>query len=194
MLQVPKLLHVSHIFSELRQVWGCCIKKTEGGLIMRVKRFIEWVHELKIESEKIQTESESSGTSKVNRFGASLPESTGLAKHSRVFETSGLVSEQGLKQEGFKSLKRNSVEGLKFNHKYLKSVHHHSPTGQAKRVTMTYRKAGLSVCLYVICAVWIKIPLNLFLYRWRWCLFYLYPHFTLCLSINCHEGWHLMYK
>lgn len=131
MLQVPELLHVSHIFSELRQVRGCCTKKTEGGLIMRVKRFIEWVHELKIESEKIWTESESSGTSKVNRFGASLPESTGLAKHSRVFETSGLVSEQGLKQGGFKSLKRNSVEGLKFNHKYLKSVHNHSPTGQA---------------------------------------------------------------
>lgn len=129
-------------FSELRQVRGCCIKKTEGGLIMRVKRFIEWVHELKIESEKIRTESERSGTSKVNRFGASLPESMGLAKHSRVFETSGLVSEQGLKQGGFKSLKRNSVGGLKFNHKYLKSVHHRSPTGQAKKVTVTYRKAG----------------------------------------------------
>lgn len=36
-------------------------------------------------------------TSKVNKFGVRLQESLGLAKHSRVLETSGLVSEQGLK-------------------------------------------------------------------------------------------------
>lgn len=49
-------------------------------------------------------------TSKVNKFGVSLLESLGLAKHSRVFETSGLVSEQGLNQEGLKSLNRISNE------------------------------------------------------------------------------------
>lgn len=49
-------------------------------------------------------------TSSVNKFGMSLLESLGLAKHSKVFETSGLVSEQGLNQEGFKSLNRISTE------------------------------------------------------------------------------------
>lgn len=79
--------------------------------------------ERKSEREKIPTASEKAvETSKVNRFGVSLPKSTGLAKHSRVFETSGLVSEQGLKQGGFKSLKRNSVEGRKRSHKYPKKV------------------------------------------------------------------------
>lgn len=48
-------------------------------------------------------------TSKVNKFGVRLSESPGLAKHSRVFETSGLVRQ---KQGGFKSLNRNSVERL----------------------------------------------------------------------------------
>lgn len=61
--------------------------------------------------------------SKVNKFGVSLLESLGLAKHSRDFETSGLVNARGQKQGGFKSLNRNRVEGLKLNHKYLKSAH-----------------------------------------------------------------------
>lgn len=101
---------------------------------MTVKRFIEWVSRIKRNCERgrerREQEKEREGekiprpyertveTSKVNRFGVSLPESTGLAKHSRVFETSGLVSEQGLKQGGFKSLKRNSVEGQRHSHKY----------------------------------------------------------------------------
>lgn len=67
---------------------------------------------LKRESEKGLKARECSRTSKVNKFGVSLLESPGLAKHSRVFETSGLVSVQGQKQGGFKSLNRNSVEGL----------------------------------------------------------------------------------
>lgn len=57
-------------------------------------------------------EREHGRTSKVNKFGERLLESLGLAKHSRAFETSGLVSEQGLKQGGFKSLNRNNAEGL----------------------------------------------------------------------------------
>lgn len=91
--------------------------------MIRAKRFNERVHELKGESEKILTERERGRTSKVNKFGVSSPESLGLAKHSTVFETSGLVSEQGLKQGGFKSLGRNSDGGPYFNHKYLSSVH-----------------------------------------------------------------------
>ncbi len=67
---------------------------------------------LKRESEKRPKEREHGRTSKVNKFGVSLLESLGLAKHSRVFETSGLVSAQGQKQGGFKSPNRNSVEGL----------------------------------------------------------------------------------
>lgn len=57
-------------------------------------------------------ERERGRTGKVNKFGVSSLESLGLAKHSRVFETSGLVSAQGQKQGGFKSLNRNSVGGL----------------------------------------------------------------------------------
>lgn len=49
-------------------------------------------------------------SSSANKFGVSLLEPLGLAKHSRVFETSGLVSEQGLNQECFKSLNRISTE------------------------------------------------------------------------------------
>lgn len=49
-------------------------------------------------------------TNQVNKFGVSVLESLGLAKHSRNFETSGLVSGQGLNQEGFKSLNRISIE------------------------------------------------------------------------------------
>lgn len=67
---------------------------------------------LKGESEKRLKERESGRTSKVNKFGVSFLESLGLEKHSRVFETSGLVSAQGQKQGGFKSLSRNSIEGL----------------------------------------------------------------------------------
>lgn len=67
---------------------------------------------LKRESEKRLKERERGRTSKVNKFGVSWLESLGLAKHSRVFETSGLVSAQGQKQGGFKSLNRNRVEGL----------------------------------------------------------------------------------
>lgn len=66
----------------------------------------------KRESGKKLKERERGRTSKVNKFGVSLLESLGLAKHSNVFETSGLVSAQGMKQGGFKSLKRNSVGGL----------------------------------------------------------------------------------
>lgn len=54
-------------------------------------------------------EREHGRTSKVNKFGLSLLELLGLAKHSKVFETGGLVRE---KQVGFKSLNRNSVHGL----------------------------------------------------------------------------------
>lgn len=79
---------------------------------MKVKRFLGRAHRLQGEREKILMEGEHGTTSKVNKFGESLLESLGLAKHSRVFETSGLVSEQGLKQGGFKSLNRNNVEGL----------------------------------------------------------------------------------
>ncbi len=67
---------------------------------------------LKREGEKRLEESEHGRTSKVNKFGVSLLESAGLAKHSRVFETSGLVSVRRQKQGGFKSLNRTSVEGL----------------------------------------------------------------------------------
>lgn len=41
MLQAPELLHVSNISSMFRQIRDCWINKTERGLIMRVKRFIE---------------------------------------------------------------------------------------------------------------------------------------------------------
>lgn len=91
--------------------------------MIRAKRFNEGVRELKGESEKILMERERGRTSKVNKFGVSSPESLGLAKHSTVFETSGLVSEQGLKQGGFKSLNRNSVEGPGFSPKYLTIIH-----------------------------------------------------------------------
>lgn len=57
-------------------------------------------------------------TSKANKFGVSMLESLGLAKHSRNFETSGLVSGQGLNQEGFKSLNRISTETQEFSQKY----------------------------------------------------------------------------
>ena len=67
---------------------------------------------LKRESEKILKEREHGRTSKVNKFGRSSLESLGLAKHSKVFETSGLVSAQGQKQGGFKSANRNSIGGL----------------------------------------------------------------------------------
>lgn len=67
---------------------------------------------LKRESEKRLKERECGRTSKVNKFGVSFLESLGLAKHSRVFETSSLVSAQGQKQGGFKSLNRNSAEVL----------------------------------------------------------------------------------
>lgn len=62
--------------------------------------------------------------SKVNKFSVSLLESLGSAKHSRNFETSGLVSGQGLNQEGFKSLNRISIETQEFSQKYPQVTTH----------------------------------------------------------------------
>lgn len=63
-------------------------------------------------------------TCKVNRFGVSFLKSLGLAKHSRNFETSGLVSGQGLDQEAFKSLNRISIETQEFSQKYPQVTTH----------------------------------------------------------------------